>query len=351
MDSVHLKVHMANGSAFDISVQKTQAVGDVRQQVEIQHPVPPATYLKLMQNGQVLLDTFPVSKVDTSQPMFAIIAKDTRTEVLLQAAGTFEGYEDLLQNAVVVEDGEVQSMLSVGPLPSILTVLEEMGGNPEEFEGVRPGANEGTLEFSGQDGALLVPSLDASVLLLKQPDAAISHVIITAQVNSDSYNRGLGIGVEPSPLLDKTVREDGLPWYTYNDLGVTKKKNITIIKFHPGMSGGELRLEGYGGWYNQSIGFTPENWTASHGNFHTLEFWLGVDGDNKFQITGTQETQVWTKTWHNKLFDGRYFPAVFAWIDLGGGRNQPLHVGQITMKAVLSSVQKEESSKKVPEGS
>jgi len=344
-DDVDLKVLMANGRAFEISVQKSQAVGDVRQKVEIQHPVPPATFLKLMQNGQVLLDTFPVSKLDPSQPMFAVVARDTRTEVLLQAAGTFEGYNDLLQKAQVSEDGEVQKMLVVGSMPSILAVLEEMGGNPEEFVGLRPGATEGTLEIDGEDGALLVPSLDASVLSSRQPDAAISHIIITAQVNSDSYNRGLGIGIEPSPLLDETLADDGLPFYTYNDLGVTKKKNISIIKFHPGMGGGELRLEGFGGWKNSDIGFTPKNWKDAGGKFHTLEFWLAVDGDNKFQITGTEEGQVWAQNWKNKLFDGRYLPSVFAWIDLGGSMNKPLHVGQITMKAVLSSLRDEESSK------
>merc|ERR1719162_2222835 len=104
-------------------------------------------------------------------------------------------------------------------------------------------------------------------------------------------------------MLDTSVTEEGLPWYTYCDLGVSRKKHVTVMKFHPGMHGGQLRIEGFGGFGNQSIGFTPKNWTDSCQKYHDIDFHLRPDGLNEVAIKGTEEGEVYSKSWKNKIID------------------------------------------------
>jgi len=103
----------------------------------------------------------------------------------------------------------------------------------------------------------------------------------------------------------------------YNGYGLQKDKNSNAIKFHPGMGGGQLRIEGVGGFGNQDIGFTPQDWTSSENSFHTLEVSLGTDGQNNLKLTGHQG-EVWQRGWENRLTDGRYSPELHAWLDMGG---------------------------------
>lgn len=150
-------------------------------------------------------------------------------------------------------------------------------------------------------------------------------------MNSDAYNQGLGVVLEASPLLDSTVDEAGLPSYIYNGYGVGQAgKKQNAIKFHPGMSGGQLRVEGVAGWHNSDIGFKPATWSRSGNKYHTLELTLGADGKNEMCIKGTNEGEVWRKPWKRQLTSGRHIPAIYAWLDLGS-KTQPLQIGSIRM--------------------
>ena len=196
------------------------------------------------------------------------------------------------------------------------------------MEHLKPSDAAGRLKFSGSAGDLLVPSIDAASLCGKAGATHFEKVMLSVEVNSDAYNRGLGIVLEGSPLMDKTASEDGLPSYVYNGYGISKDKKTNAVKFHPGMGGGQLRIEGVGGFQNQNLGFTPENWTDSHKRFHRLDVTLGKDGSNELCFH-SESGRTWRKSWTRKLTDGRYIPAIYAWLDLGSHEN-PVYFGQIS---------------------
>lgn len=328
-ETIKLTVALAGGTTFEVDVLPTDCIIALRAGVEKMHTIPPACLLKLFQDGQLLHDDFPVKDIDSAQPIFGAVSKETKLEVLLQAAGSYAGYQDVLR------DARASSMdpktLMVGPVPTILEVLEDMGGQAPKLEHLCTGDEDGTLRFSGAHGDLLLPSIDATALLARAGAAKFDRVTICIELNSDAYNQGLGVVLEASPLMDSTIDEHGLPMYVYNGYGISSKKKQNAVKFHPGMGGGQLRVEGLGGWGNQSIGFTPLSWAQSGHQFHTLELTLGADGKNEMCIKGTKEGQVWRKPWTRQLTEGRYFPAVYAWLDLGSKKN-PLHIKNISLR-------------------
>ena len=124
-DSIQFKVVTPGGSEFHVTVSRTlDTVREIRLQLEQQNELPPATILKLLQDAEILADERPVADLDPSKLLLAVVTRDSRLEVLLQAAGTFQAYAELLSNASEPVDGKV----TVGPMPSILDVLEDMGG-------------------------------------------------------------------------------------------------------------------------------------------------------------------------------------------------------------------------------
>ena len=219
----------------------------------------------------------------------------------------------------------------LGSMPSILEVLEDMGGQAPSMQHLCTGDRDGTLKFSGADGDLLLPSLDATALLATAGLARFARVSMCIELNSDAYDQGLGVVLEASPLMENTVDEEGLAMYVRNGYGMSNDRKQSAVKFHPGMWGGQLRVEGRGGWGNQDIGFTPENWQQSGHAFHMLELTLGSDGENQVCIKGTQHGQLWQQSWTHQLTDGRYFLAVYAWLDLGS-EESPLHIGTISLR-------------------
>ncbi|CAE8627423.1 unnamed protein product [Polarella glacialis] len=122
--------------------------------------------------------------------------------------------------------------------------------------------------------------------------------------------------LEVSPLVKGSEKQPQRRNYSYNSDPQTCKN---CIKFHPGMGGGGLRVEGPGGWDNQAIWFTPAAWTASEQKFHTLHFVLNASGENVTRIEGTNAGEAFEKPWANQLTDGQYLPAVSAWLDMGDG--------------------------------
>ncbi|CAE8629370.1 unnamed protein product [Polarella glacialis] len=159
----------------------------------------------------------------------------------------------------------------LGAMPLILEVLEEMAeqlleGDDLAFTEVnhlRKGQLPETLGLTGKSGALLVPSLDATPIL--KAAGAGSFDRVSVQVNSDGFNRA------------------------------------NYIKFHPGMGGGGMRVEGPGGWDNQANGFKPAFWTASRHKFHNLHFAFNASGENLMRIEGTNAGEAFEKPWANQL--------------------------------------------------
>eukprot|EP00747_Dinoflagellata_sp_TGD_P037506 gnl/TRDRNA2_/TRDRNA2_139119_c0_seq2.p1 gnl/TRDRNA2_/TRDRNA2_139119_c0~~gnl/TRDRNA2_/TRDRNA2_139119_c0_seq2.p1 ORF type:complete len:379 (-),score=68.10 gnl/TRDRNA2_/TRDRNA2_139119_c0_seq2:101-1237(-) len=362
---ISLTISTVGGRTLDVSVASVALVAEVRRIVEQKLVLPPATYLKLLINGQILKDEMPVSELECSVPLLAAVARETDAEVLLQAAGSYQGYREMLERATVkpeVAGGDTVSggVAVVGPMPTILAVLEDMCGQAVAWkDGTLRVASAGgsLLEFCGSNGAMLLPSLEASPLLEVLDGASISHVIICAGVNSDSYNRGLGLVVEASPLLDATEDESESRCYLYSGLGYEienmqdglEKRRANMVKFHPGMNFGQLRVEGQDGFGNNNVGFTPDNWTDSGQKLHLMELTLGADGKNEVcLINGTpepgKEPEVWRREWTHKLFDGKHIPSVSAWIDMGGSEGRPLNVGPITLRAQFSKQQAADTS-------
>eukprot|EP00442_Polarella_glacialis_P047009 CAMPEP_0115067320 /NCGR_PEP_ID=MMETSP0227-20121206/11322_1 /TAXON_ID=89957 /ORGANISM="Polarella glacialis, Strain CCMP 1383" /LENGTH=352 /DNA_ID=CAMNT_0002453369 /DNA_START=20 /DNA_END=1079 /DNA_ORIENTATION=- len=229
-------------------------------------------------------------------------------------------YQDLLRTAPADPDDNKTRLL--GPMPSILCVLEEMTGDLHvtQVDHLRKGQLPDTLEFSGAESALLVPSLDATPLLKAAGAGSFDRVTVSVEVNSDAYNRGLGVMLEISPLVKGGAEKQQQQ----------QQRQENYIKFHPGMLNGPLRVEGPGGWANQRMGFNPASWSGSGQKFHTLHFVLNANGENIVGIEGTNAgEESWWK-WTNQLTDGQYLPAVSAWLD--GGGDEPVVIGKITMR-------------------
>lgn len=328
-------VALPGGVMYDVEVLLDGCVQALREGVEKQHEIPAACILKCFQDGSLLLDEDPIKQIDTSQPVFGVVARETRLEVLLQACGKFSGYVDVMMKAVKGAE-DPKTRITIPPLPDIITVLTDMGGQVPDLEHLAKGKIEGSLEFSGSNGDLILPSIDAAPLLAAAGADKFAAVTMCIEVNSDAYNRGLGVVLEASPLMDSSVDESGLPSYIYNGYGVSDDKKQNAIKFHPGMAGGQLRVEGPGGWGNDNIGFTPANWSNSGNKYHTLELTVRADGANEICIKGTDEGQVWRRNWKRPLTAGRYFPAVYAWLDLGS-KHLPLQIGKISMTVHMAS--------------
>lgn len=148
-------------------------------------------------------------------------------------------------------------------------------------------------------------------------------------VNSDSYNRGLGVAIEASPQINETEEHSGSS-YTYNGLGVHLNRNV--IKFHPDMTDGLLRVEGPGGFADQDLGFTPPGWRMSGHKLNTLEITARTDGTNTITFKSADGSHGWNRDWTHQLFDGRDVPSIYAFIDLGGEDGKPLIVGQVSLR-------------------
>lgn len=331
-ESIKLCVVLAGGTTFEIAMNPSECIIALRAGVEKQHSLPPACLLKLFQDGQLLHDDIPIKDIDCTQPIFGTISRETKLEVLLQAAGLYAGYQNMLRSAVA--GAADPKSITVGPVPTILEVLEEMGGQAPDLKHLSSGDVDGALKFSGADGDLLLPSIDASALLSAVGAEKFASVTVSIELNSDAFNAGLGVVLEASPLMDSSVDEHGLPMYVYNGYGISNNKKQNAVKFHPGMRGGQLRVEGLGGWGNQSIGFTPSNWSDSGHRYHTLELTLSADGENEMCIKGTNAGEVWRKPWKRQLTEGRYFPAIYAWLDLGSSRC-PLHIRNIGLRVQM----------------
>ena len=342
-----------SGRIIEVSVAAVALVAELRGIVEQKLALPPATYLKLLHDSQILKDEMPVRGLNCSVPLFAAVARETDVEVLLQTAGSHEGYRECLESAILQSevagsDAGSGGVAVVGPLPTILAVLEDMCGQPVSWkdDALRVGSAGGSLlEFSGSKGAIILPSLDASPLIAALGGASISHVTICVGLNSDAYNRGLGLVVEASTLLDVALDESRLEYYFYSGLGCDHfhgednlfTRRVSAVKFHPGVTGGQLRVEGLGGWSNDDVGFTPASWTSCEQRLHLMELTLGADGSNEVCLIRASanpddERKAWRREWTRQLFDGKHFPSVWAWLDLGGQNTPPLHVGPITLR-------------------
>merc|ERR1712107_331031 len=144
---------------------------------------------------------------------------------------------------------------------------------------------------------------------------------------------GLGVVLEANPMTNVTVDAEGLPSYIYNGYGFSKGKIQNAVKFHPGMHRGQLRIEGPGGFYNQSMPFTPRAWTESGNKYHTLHLTLGADGQNILRFLDADEGQRWEVPWEHQLTCGRYIPALYGWLDLG---DWILQIGRIGVRLHLA---------------
>lgn len=323
-EEVRFSVCFPGGDPLQVSLASSDRVRALREAAEEVHTVPPACLLKLFQAGQLLHDEGLVASLDPALPLFAVVSRESKVEILLQAAWSFSGYRELLASAT--DSGAKRKR--VEEVPTILTVLEEMSGEPKEVERLAAGEAPGTLAFAGgSSGVLLLPSLDAAPLLEAAGAEGFVGVTVSVEINSDAFNRGLGVVVEAPMGMDGAVDEHGLPSYIYNGYGISSDKVQNAVKFHPGMRGGQIRIEGVGGWRNTEMGFTPANWTQSRKNFHTMQITCQADGKNRLTVYGTEDGQEFTKAWQRKLTDGKRLPAIYGWIDVGD--SEPLMVGRI----------------------
>eukprot|EP00439_Symbiodinium_sp_Y106_P001497 s3465_g1.t1 len=187
-----LSVSTVTGKTFEVQCLKEDTVGTVREELQKTHiEVPAACFLKLFHGPQALHDGLPVAELDPSQPILAVIGRETKVEVLLEAAGSWRGYKELVQAAAASCAG--QKVKVIKKIPSILDVLEDLGGQMPEVADLRQG--EKGLECKAENGHLLLPSLNLEEL------QGFSKVVFSVKLNSDAHNQGLGVVVvQPSSM-------------------------------------------------------------------------------------------------------------------------------------------------------
>ena len=93
-------------------------------------------------------------------------------------------------------------------------------------------------------------------------------------------------------MSDSTIDDKGLPSYVYNGYGLSEGKKQNAVKFHPGMGGGAVRVEGLGGFGNQDMRFTPANWSGSGHQFHTLHLTM-VPASCRTNISQYKNVMFW----------------------------------------------------------
>jgi len=277
-------------------------------------------------------------------------------------------YHHTFQVAEIDASGEAL----VGPFPNIFRYYRQNNLTDAALQARSSGLhihNGSLLAFEGTDGGLILPSLDTTPLrramearlavqalldqaaqghnmaLVLQEQAAqghimafkpvdlvstgISQVTLTVGVNSDSYNRGLGVYIEASPGLDEKKEHEGTS-YSYMADSTSPRRNY--IKFHPDYPSGGLRIEGPGGFNDTALPWTPPGWTASGQGLNVLTITMHVSGSNEVTLATPDGKKTWTGKWHHRLFDGKDVPALYAFMDLGGERGKPLYVGPVTLR-------------------
>ena len=234
---------------------------------------------------------------------------------------------------VCLEDAsEDNGLYQTGPMPTILQVMKNNQLELSQNCSIKASADN-QLSFNGKEGAVLIPSLDASSLMSVNNIDQLSEVTVCVPVNSNSYNRGLGAGVIAAVEMNGSDQDLGhIETYSNycrrdDNVLVGTGARSAVVKFHPGMVGGSLRVEGPGGFSNLSVsGWLCNNLEHSGGELHQIRITCRASGQNTISIPETG----WSKNWTCKLFDGRYLPGVFVWIDLGGEQGKPLVVGEIS---------------------
>lgn len=353
MAAVDVCVTMMNGKKVSVQVDESSTVRHVQQAAEAQLELEPHTSLKLVCSGNVLLASMPVASLETHS-LFGTVTREQDVHILKQAASSYAGYVDLMENATV-ETLEGARIASTAELPTILDVLEQLAGEHKELPELAQ-LEDDRLRFWGENGELLMPPLRASPLRRALGVERLDEVTITVTCNSDCYNQGLGVGVEASPLLNTTVDEKGIPSYMYNGFGLTSSlgdepgedgraqasTRRNVVKFHPGMHGGALRVEGVGGWGNSSVGVRPASLREAEGALHTLRITVRTSGVNTVEFkgvrngTGDPQVPAWTRDWNRELFDGDHIPSLFAFLDLGSTDQKGVVYGRVSLQARAS---------------
>jgi len=263
-------------------------------------------------------------------------------------------YHNTFQTGEIDANGKAH----VGPFPNIFHYYRQNNLTGAAKDARNSGLhvhNSSLLSFAGEEGGLILPSLDTTPLrramtarlafkAVQVPvqgqmaapftpvdlvSKGISQVSLTVGVNSDSYNRGLGVYIEASPGIDERLEHEAST-YSYMDDSTSVRRNY--IKFHPDYSNGELRVEGPGGFADTNMHFTPPGWTRSGRGLNELTISMRVDGSNTVSLTTPDGKSTWHGGWHHKLFDGKDIPALYAFMDLGGERGKPLYVGPVTLE-------------------
>jgi len=344
MAAVDICITMMSGEKVSVQVDESSTVRHVQQAAEAQLELEPHASLKLVCSGNVLLASMPVASLE-DHSLFGTVTREQDVHILKQAASSYPGYADLMGNAAV-ELLEGAKTATTAALPTILDVLEQLAGERKQLPDLAQ-LEGGMLQFWGRNGELLMPPLRASPLQRALGVERLDEITITVTCNSDCYNQGLGVGVEASPLLNTTLDEKGIPSYMYNGFGLTSSfgdsgrvsARRNVIKFHPGMLGGALRVEGVGGWGNSDVGFRPASLREAEGALHTLRIILRTSGVNTVEFTGVQSgadetpAPVWTRDWNRELFDGDHIPLLFAFLDLGSTDQKGVVYGHISLQA------------------
>lgn len=277
---------------------------------------------------------FPWDLMGTATEAFAV-CREWRAAFRLIVINLRHAWVCTLLEATQDSEDPTLPFYQTGPMPTIVEVMRDVQLELSPESSIR--LSEHGLEFNGKEGAVVIPSLDAAEFLAAHNLGQLSAVTVCVALNSDSFNRGLGAGVVAPVEMDFT---QGLPHaYTYvrppeqNEL-VGRGVRSACVKFHPGMPGGHLRVEGPGGFSNQMVNggdgkyWACESWTAAGNGMHQIEITVSINGENTVEIP----ERGWSRSWQCQLFDGRHLPGVFVWIDLGGQRRKPLFVGPISYR-------------------
>lgn len=108
---------------------------------------------------------------------------------------------------------------------------------------------------------------------------------LAVSCNAAMYNRGLGCYLEAASSRACPSRAS---------------KHMNRLCYHPGMHGGQLRMEGPGGHNNKDLGWTP-NATEDGSSLQIITLRVAADGVHRYTITSSDGQHRSEGTWTNTL--------------------------------------------------
>eukprot|EP00929_Paragymnodinium_shiwhaense_P004457 TRINITY_DN10543_c0_g2_i2.p1 TRINITY_DN10543_c0_g2~~TRINITY_DN10543_c0_g2_i2.p1 ORF type:complete len:221 (-),score=66.04 TRINITY_DN10543_c0_g2_i2:7-669(-) len=213
-EGVTFNITFMDGQSVSVCMPASETVGALSAAAGKELGIAEHCFVKLLCEHKVLLRSQSLSDLGNATDLIGMVSSESDVKILKQAAGNFDAYHELIaaatQEEATDESGDTYPTVATKEFPNILEVLREMGGDEAKLEFMKE-EEDGLLRYWGAEGEMLLPTLDTSELRKKLGVQKLTELTFSIGVNSDMFNRGLGVGREAAPQIKSTVDDKGHP--------------------------------------------------------------------------------------------------------------------------------------------